>query len=101
MAAEDVADLIALQHFQFGAARDFGGAGATGSALASRAVIGGPEKRRFDSRLLRSRGGQGGCDIRARKDQRPCQRHQTSRTGQTAARLTTRRFTETESACLL
>jgi hypothetical protein len=63
-------------------------------------VIGRREKRRSDSLLLRSRGGQGCCGIRARKYQRPWQRHQTSRTGQTAARLTPRRFTEHESACL-
>jgi len=64
-------------------------------------VIGRAEKRRFDSLLLRSRGGQGCRNIRARKDQGPWQRRQTSRTGQTAARLTPRRFTETESPCLL
>jgi hypothetical protein len=63
-------------------------------------VIGRPEKRRFDSLLLRGNGGQGSCRIRARKDRRPWQRHQTSRNDQTAAILTTRRFTENESACL-
>jgi len=63
-------------------------------------VIGRPEKRRFDSRLLRSSGGQGCCHTRARKEPRPWQRHQTSRTDQTAAGLTPRRFTETESARL-
>jgi hypothetical protein len=63
-------------------------------------VIGRLEKRCFDSRLLRDSGGQGCCGIRARKDQRPWQRQQTSRTGQTAAGLTTHRFTEAESACL-
>jgi hypothetical protein len=63
-------------------------------------VIGGPEKRRSDSRLFRRSGGQGCCGVRAPKDQRPCQRHQTSRTGQTAAILTTRRFTESQSARL-
>jgi hypothetical protein len=57
-----------------------------GKRLASRAEERRPEKRRSVSLSLRWRGGQGCCEIRARGQQRPWQRHQTSHIRETAAK---------------